>query len=192
MAEAYPTGECDRGPPNWALLTCLIFTDTPIKRFAQRYIYLGIDTIAGHDLGFAQRSRQSPASAAGPIPAPSNTGFAIAPPTGPASDRIPPRRASPDNRGRRREPSPPPAKRFKPSSPPPGPARREREPQRPAPPPRRPSPPPPAKEEPTIPGQLLWFIGTLPSAAAFDGESRSRAKAFTQCAVRSSCRIFSS
>lgn len=150
--------------------------DTAIKRFAQRYTYLGIDTIAAHDLGFAERARQVVPPVA--IPPPPITNFAATPPTGPAGDRLPPRRSSPDPRGRRREPSPPPAKRFKPASPPPGPRResrwddRDRERERP-PPPRRPSPPPaPARdrEQDGIPSQLLWFIGTLPAASSFDGK----------------------
>lgn len=151
--------------------------DPPIKLFAQRYTHLGIDAIAGRDLGFAQRGK-NPAPVAAPIPV-------VQPPTAPAaerekehnSDRIPPpRRASPEPR-RRRDPSPPPAKRFKPSSPPPRrdgrPLPREREggrwgdeggstPRRAA------SPAQPPKD--ATPAALIYFLSLLPSASAFDGK----------------------
>jgi cleavage stimulation factor subunit 3 len=168
-------------------------SDTPIKRFAQRYTYLGIDTIAGHDLGFARRSSQTstPLDANQALPSNPHTSMPQ-PPTGPLADRdrpIPsgpaPRRASPDPR-RRSESSPPPAKRFRPASPPPG--RRVPEPRdnnrdrwedrdRPGPSSRRPASPAPAptsqvrarEPEGGIPSEVLRFIGMLPSASAFDG-----------------------
>lgn len=150
---------------------------------------MGIDTIAGRDLGFAHRNKQPPTAPAAMVaPAP--------PPAGPAADRErertipepraplpPPRRASPEPR-RRREPSPPPAKRFKPSSPPPPARRGDRgggysrdrggrdrwDDGGNAPPPRRAPSPPPHRE--SIPPALAWFLSTLPSASAFDGKNR--------------------
>lgn len=113
------------------------------------------------------------------LPANSFSSTSASAPPPPERTIPPPRRSSPEPR-RRREPSPPPAKRFKASSPPP--ARRDRgrdrdrdhrrddtrrEDSGPA--SRRPSPPPMRE---AIPPAILWFLGTLPSANAFDGGFR--------------------
>ncbi|KAF8759051.1 Suf protein [Rhizoctonia solani] len=68
--------------------------DPPIKRFANRYTYLGVDTIASNDLGF-KVVRQS--GSAGGVAAPAS------PPTSNAKRAASPPRRAPD----------PPAKRFK-------------------------------------------------------------------------------
>ncbi|KAF8320076.1 Suf-domain-containing protein, partial [Clavulina sp. PMI_390] len=161
--------------------------DPPLKHFAQRYAYHGVDAIAGHDLGFAVRNKPQPPGR-GATTSTNAAGTSQQPPTAPAADRErereratapvpPPRRSSPDPRTRRREPSPPPAKRFKPSSPPP-PARRndrplasrdrerwdENTPRRVA----SPAQGGLALREP-LPTSLHWFIGLLPPASSFDG-----------------------
>src|SRR6266436_6990231 len=96
-------------------------SEPPIKRFAQKFTYLGIDAIASRDLGFAYRQKQVSGGTAVQLSAPT-VGFTSDKASG-SSISLPIRAPSPDRR--RREPSPPPAKRFKPSSPPP--ARRDRE-----------------------------------------------------------------
>ncbi|KAF8650367.1 hypothetical protein AX16_005263 [Volvariella volvacea WC 439] len=56
-------------------------SDPPIKRFAQRHIYLGTDAIASRDLGFALARKSQAAAAAtnaGAGPSPSNGGAAAA------------------------------------------------------------------------------------------------------------------
>lgn len=176
ITEVYPNGWSPSSNTN-ELDTKANVIDPPIKLFAQRYTYLGIDAIAGRDLGFAQRGKQPPPTA--PIPT------AIQPPTAPAAEReggraldrapVGPRRTSPEPR-RRREPSPPPAKRFKPSSPPPPARRNDRAPPRErdrwddggVTPRRAASPAQPAKD--AIPAPLIYFLSLLPSASAFDGK----------------------
>lgn len=134
-------------------LACEI--DPPIKRFAQRFTYLGIDVIASRDLGFGVR----------PGPGGTNKTENAFNNGGPSTMNTvsSKRAASPGSDTRRkREPSPPPPKRFKQSSPPP----RERE---------RPHRSPPRREfrrEPNrdvLPESVSWFLGTLPGASVFDG-----------------------
>ncbi|CAE7226282.1 unnamed protein product [Rhizoctonia solani] len=66
--------------------------DPPIKRFANRYTYLGVDTIASNDLGFKVARQVGPSAAVTASPPSSSTKRAASPP-----------RRAPD----------PPAKRFK-------------------------------------------------------------------------------
>lgn len=175
IAEAYPNGmSAHHKLPAWTQNLCT--ADPPIKRFAQRYIHLGIDAIASRDLGFAHRTKQASTP-------PTNTN--VIPPAAPAVDRdrdrapdrplSTPRRPSPEPR-RRRDPSPPPAKRFKPSSPPPtrrvdrgGPRDHDRDRWDDAPPRRVASPAHLPRE--TMPAPLTWFLSLLPSANVFDGEA---------------------
>ncbi|PPQ72015.1 hypothetical protein CVT26_007975 [Gymnopilus dilepis] len=188
-------------------------SDPPIKRLAQRHIYLGTDAIADRDLGFAV-ARRTAATASGSSAlgrtetsqsllsgSQGNGGGA-----GPSTHGKRP--SSPDHRGKRddgraadysmghkraRLPSPgPPARgvdrdrdgrwdgpssrrRFSPA--PSGPHGWDRD--------ERPGPPPGGRgREPlgrggrdgdddgkrtALPGVLSWFIGELPSPAAFDG-----------------------
>ncbi|KAG9027591.1 mRNA 3'-end-processing protein rna14 [Tulasnella sp. JGI-2019a] len=137
-------------------------SDPPIKRFAHKYTYLGIDAVASRDLGFGikqagsqQAPRAEPVSApAAPEPSVNNGGNHK-------------RAASP---ARRRDPSPPP-KRFKGGSPPPGPRGRnwERERDRSQDMSGRKPYSPRRKDADAIPEGVAWFMGTLPSAIAFDG-----------------------
>lgn len=166
-----------------------LFTDPPIKRFAQRHTYLGTDAIAARDLGFAMAGRQ-------PAGASSSTSFlekhtdsllsitsaAHMPPTQPPAKRQP----SPELKRREESVKPefaPPAKRPRPMSPPrdrerdrfaDGPRRRfgspaawekdrDREPQHPV---RR----EPDDKSTTFPAVLSWFVGQLPNPASFDGQ----------------------
>lgn len=140
--------------------------DAPLKRFAAKYNYLGNDQIAIRDLGFGLKP---PAAAAAPKPA--------APAKRPLPEEGSPsqtmRRLGRDRERDRQRPEPLP-KRPRPASPPPP---------RPAQnrwnaPPREPSPPPRARAtvprpEPAHPSglspALVWFLGNLPSARAFDG-----------------------
>lgn len=129
--------------------------DTPLKRFASRYTYNGLDEIALRDLGLRQRGRPAPAFIPPPPPQ------VLAPPMPPFA---PSGRASPLPRGS-------PAKRDR--SPPRSPGRADKRP-RPAS-PRRFAPPPPERSpappnpEPTLPKALEWFTSVLPPARSFDG-----------------------
>ncbi|WWC61133.1 uncharacterized protein I303_103712 [Kwoniella dejecticola CBS 10117] len=121
--------------------------DSPLKRFAQRYTYNGIDQIAARDLGFSATHRpqpQQPAVQANiPLPSASSSSSAAAPnhaqsPAGykrPLPDSESPRRDR-DHRRASLDRSP---KRYKAHSPPPPPRRypdRERDRERDIPPPR--------------------------------------------------------
>ncbi|KAJ3774932.1 Suf-domain-containing protein [Lentinula raphanica] len=144
--------------------------DPPIKRFAQRHIYLGLDAIASRDIGARVRKENS------------NRGDSLASITS-ISDR-----SSSSNSVLKRQPSPEHEKRrgehgghkrqrnVSPS--------RERERDRWDGPSRRRSPMPPAeKERPfrrqekereeektvVLPQALSWFIGQLPAPSVFDG-----------------------
>src|SRR4051812_2599139 len=157
--------------------------ESPLKRFASRYSYQGIDQILVRDLGFGVK----PAAAA---PQPPVSVPAKRPLREESPARLSPR--IPEPRYRDDRPPPPrddgPAKRHRPSSPPrdrqrdrwAGPpdnawgGRRE-----PSPPPRRvevraqPPPPPMPPAEPLdrsgLPKSVVWFLGNLPSARTFDG-----------------------
>lgn len=195
-----------RGIPEWSvslaygLSQVLTLTDSPLKRFAQRFTYHGIDQIALRDLGFGLRSRQPPPPVQSLPPRP------ISPAKRPAPDSPRDRRSSID-RDRERSRSPGPGyKRYRQASPPPprryplpererdrgprynnGPPPRDRSPLPiPLPPmPRRddrgpmPTPPPVMPPPPAVVSQydrsgvakpLAWFISTLPPARAFDGK----------------------
>ncbi|CAE6435414.1 unnamed protein product [Rhizoctonia solani] len=67
--------------------------DPPIKRFANRYTYLGVDTVASNDLGFKVVKQAGPSA----------SGVSASPPSSSAKRAASPPRRAPD----------PPAKRFK-------------------------------------------------------------------------------
>ncbi|KAF8075815.1 hypothetical protein FPV67DRAFT_1469355 [Lyophyllum atratum] len=130
-------------------------SDPPIKRFAQRHIYLGTDAIAARDLGFAMaRKATTPAHGQGQglgrtetqqSIASSNTAMVA------AANIVHKRPASPDYRNKRDERGgggdySQSHKRARPLSPPPARAERERDRWEP-PPPRRRSPPPSSWEQ---------------------------------------------
>lgn len=133
--------------------------DTPLKRFASRYVYSGYDEIALRDLGVGQRGRQPPPPPPQRfVPPPPQV---LAPPMPPFA---PPGRASPRSPAKR-DRSPPRSpvrveKRPRPASPP----RRFRERERTPPPPPRALPPRPER-----PKSLEWFLSVLPPARRFDG-----------------------
>ena len=154
FAEVFPNGE-------WP--TSRADEDSPLKRFAQRFTYNGLDQIALRDLGFG--ARQAPPSPLVKRPLPES-----------------PRLASPIKRQRAGSPQRPPQK-F-----------RDRTPR--SPPRREPNMPPvhvPTHASVNAPTQapihtavhapvhapltygayrpLIHFIGSLPSARSFDGES---------------------
>lgn len=197
MADVYASGTpCAFHASNCYLID--FFLDPPIKRLAQRHIYLGTDAIADRDLGFAI-ARRSTASSLGRTETSQSLFSGSQPQAQPATKRA----ASPDYRkrddGRAGDYSGG-HKRVRPSSPPPargpdrGPDRgpeRERDggrwdgPQRrrfsppPGPPGRgRDSVPPPRghdrdddkPRQGQLPNVLSWFIGELPTPASFDGE----------------------
>ncbi|GLB33223.1 putative suf-domain-containing protein [Lyophyllum shimeji] len=163
--------------------------DPPIKRFAQRHIYLGTDAIAARDLGFAMARK---ATSTTQTLARSETSQSIASTGPPPPSTVNKRAGSPeyrkrDDRGdygqthkRARPLSPPPVRgvdrereRWEPrgrrfSPPAPSWEHRDRD--------RAPLPPPRAhereEEKPrivTIPSVISWFLGELPTASAFDG-----------------------
>ncbi|KAH7881852.1 hypothetical protein F5I97DRAFT_1818069 [Phlebopus sp. FC_14] len=165
-------------------------TDPPIKRFAQRHTYLGTDTIAARDLGFAVAARQQ----TGPSPTTSTasldkrtdsllslTSAAHMPPSQPPVKR----QATPDLKRREDSVKPdfgPPAKRQRPLTPP-----RERDRDRFDGSYRRRFGSPAGWEKDrdrelmaikrdreeekssTLPAVLSWFVGQLPNPASFDG-----------------------
>ncbi|BEI92019.1 uncharacterized protein CcaverHIS019_0408390 [Cutaneotrichosporon cavernicola] len=161
-------------------------SDSPLKRFAQRHTYAGVDEIALRDLGL--RARQG---GAGPAAAPHTAAPPAAPAPGPAlrGRAIPPHMARP--------PVPPFPPRTASPIPPSSPAKRDRSPPRsprpdikrarPASPPRRfapvgghspvppprgrgPQPPPGSERDRSgLPTALSWFVGTLPPTRQFDG-----------------------
>jgi hypothetical protein len=151
--------------------------DPPIKRFAQRYGYVGIDTVANRDLGFGYRPpttiTTSGASAStskieSPNASHNNSAISAERKRGPSPDR------------RRDEER----KRQRPLSPPPPPRDRDRDRDRDyreGPPRRRFSPPPPrdwerrerdelAEKQVTVPPVLSGFLGQLPPASTFNGK----------------------
>ncbi|TFK35087.1 hypothetical protein BDQ12DRAFT_706778 [Crucibulum laeve] len=170
-------------------------TDPPIKRFAQRHIYLGTDAIAARDLGFAM-ARKATATNNNQGSGSGSSGLARTE-TGQSlmSSNSNKRPASPDYRVKRedgrgteygqghkraRPASPargrerdregggwdgPSSSRRRFSPPPPAWEREERG--------RAPLPPPRQEDEkprgPSLPPVLSWFIGELPSPASFDG-----------------------
>ncbi|TXT07763.1 uncharacterized protein COLE_04687 [Cutaneotrichosporon oleaginosum] len=160
-------------------------SDSPLKRFAQRHTYAGVDEIALRDLGLRARQAGAPALAA-----PARTAAPVPPaaprrPLPPHMARppvppFPPRTASPlPSSPAKRDRSPPrspraDAKRARPASPPrrfgpPAPVAGGRS---PVPPPRGRGPhPPPGSERDRsgLPKAVSWFVGTLPPARSFDG-----------------------
>lgn len=183
MSEVYPSG--------WVyfchFFRCTkiyILIDPPIKRLAQRYMYLGTDAIADRDLGFAVARRTTRSNSVGRTETTQS---------GPAASQnaqsVPPKRAaSPDFRkrddGRIGEYGG--HKRMRALSPVRG-AERDRDGRWDVPTRRRFSPAPPPssrsgrelqrshdreddKPRPALPAILSWFIGELPSPASFDGE----------------------
>ncbi|KAG8917680.1 mRNA 3'-end-processing protein rna14 [Tulasnella sp. 417] len=148
-------------------------TNPPIKQFAHKYTYLGIDAIASRDLGAGGRGSATgtsgkTAEGAPLTPLATTASNAGVPPNGNVANK---RAASP---ARRRDPSPPPNKRFKGNSPPPLGGRgrdwesgrdRERG-KRNFTPPRRDY----RRDADAVPEGVVWFMSTLPSAASFDGQ----------------------
>ncbi len=168
-------------------LTDLLNSESPLKRFASRYIYQGIDQILLRDLGFGAKTSTAAAPTVSSVPV-----------KRPLPDDLPASPRIPEPRYRDDRPPPPrgdlPMKRPRPLSPPP--RERERWPAPPppengwgqrrelSPPPRRVEvrgPPPPAPMPPSepldrsgLPKTIVWFLGNLPSARTFDGESGLR------------------
>jgi len=186
MAEVYPVGMYFPFPTFPSSLKGH-YQDTPIKRLAQRHIYLGTDAIADRDLGvaFARRSsangvgRNETAQSA--LPSSQNSA--------PTSSQKRP--ASPDFRKRedgRAGDYGGGNKRVRAMSPPPGRGPdRDRDARWEGPTRRRFSPPPPPsgrggrdlpprshdreeeKPRPALPSILTWFLGELPNPSSFDG-----------------------
>jgi cleavage stimulation factor subunit 3 len=180
-------------------ITCLFQKDPPIKRFAQRHMYLGIDAIADRDLGFAMARKATATNSLGK----SETQQSLMSSATPQGTK---RMASPDYRSKREDnrggsggsgdynqgskrmrPSSPsrgvdrdretrwdgPSSRRRPFSPPPTSAwDRDDRPRA-----REPLPPSRAQEreeekprQVSIPPVISWFVGDLPAASSFDGE----------------------
>lgn len=151
--------------------------DPPIKRFAQRYGYVGIDTVANRDLGFGYRPPAT-ITTSGTSASTSKIESPSAVHSNSASSAERKRGPSPD---RRREEE---RKRQRPLSPPLPPRDRDRDRDRDyreGPPRRRFSPPPPRdwerreRDEPsekqvTVPPVLNGFLGQLPPASTFNGK----------------------
>ncbi|RDB20367.1 mRNA 3'-end-processing protein RNA14 [Hypsizygus marmoreus] len=174
-------------------------TDPPIKRFAQRHIYLGTDAIAARDLGFAM-ARKATAQPLVRNETPQSLIASSSTANGGISTSAHKRPSSPDYRKREdrgsggdysqghkraRPLSPAPAGRGERDrdrdrwEPPPPPSRRrfspptwerERE--------SRDRPPPPSRVQereeekprvPVIPPVISWFVGDLPAPGVFDG-----------------------
>ncbi|KAH8832695.1 Suf-domain-containing protein [Flagelloscypha sp. PMI_526] len=135
-------------------------SETPIKRFAQRHMYLGTDAIATRDLGFSQTKK--PNTNKSKTAGTKDVSLVLSS-TGPSASNK--RAPSPESR---KVPEP---KRARPNSPPRGGDDRDRSWNS-----RRKSPPPPPRrdreeEKPPIhiPAVITSFIGQLPSASSFDG-----------------------
>ena len=173
--------------------------DPPIKRFAQRHIYLGTDAIAARDLGFAM-ARKGNTSSLGRTETQTSlqSGTTAAPsakrPSSPDYRKRDDSRSGEYSQGYKRMRAASPARggaapereresRWD------GPSRRRFSPPPPAPPPSwereergRPSLPTPRahqmdreEEKPrsgSLPPVLLWFFGELPTPTSFDGEPR--------------------
>ncbi|KAF7984888.1 hypothetical protein HWV62_10883 [Athelia sp. TMB] len=159
-------------------------SDPPIKRFAQRHIYLGTDAIAAQDLGFALAKQTGSGQTTGNSLARTETQQSLTNSTGGGGSNKRP--ASPEYRKRDDRPSAdhgPAHKRARPMSP-----VRERDRDRWEGPPRRRGSPsydrgerdrdgPPRRierEQPeekpvAIPPVISWFVGQLPTPAAFNG-----------------------
>lgn len=153
--------------------------DAPLKRFAARFTYNGIDEIASRDLGFGT----GPIAQPPPLPRLESQSASIKrshPESPRQSPRIPEARyrngrddrAGPMAGGRMEEPR---AKRAKPSSPP----RREavRNNRRDLSPPMRAERPPmpiapvgPEMDRSGLPKAVVWFLGNLPRPDLFDGK----------------------
>ncbi|KAG5637435.1 hypothetical protein H0H81_004594 [Sphagnurus paluster] len=172
-------------------------TDPPIKRFAQRHIYLGTDAIAARDLGFAMaRKATSGAQPLGRSETQQSLVSTGAVNNSNGANATHKRPASPDYRKREERGGggdySQSHKRARPLSPPPR-SDRDRDRWEPPPPRRRFSPPPQnawerenrdrappppqrvqEREEekpkiPAIPNVISWFVGELPAPASFDG-----------------------
>lgn len=161
------------------------YLDTPLKRLAQRHIYLGTDAIADRDLGVAFARRSSGTSVGR-----HETAQSVLPASQSSAPPPQKRPASPDYRkrddGRAGDYSGG-HKRVRAMSPMPGRAPdRDRDGRWEGPPRRRFSPPPPPsarggrdlprshdreeeKPRPVLPSILTWFLGELPNASSFDG-----------------------
>ena len=173
--------------------------DPPIKRFAQRHMYLGIDAIADRDLGFAMARKATATNSLGKSETQQSL-ISSATPQGTKRNASPDYRSKrEDNRGgsggsadynqgsKRMRPSSPtrgadrdretrwegPSSRRRPFSPPPASAwdRDDR--------PRAREPLPPSRAQDreedkprqvSIPPVISWFVGDLPTASSFDGE----------------------
>jgi len=163
-------------------------SDPPIKRFAQRHIYLGTDAIAARDLGFAMARKGAAGNGIGRTETHLSSGRTSLPtPTSHKRPPLPDYRKCEETRGGSDYPahkwpcpmSPvrvdsrwdgPPRRRF---TPPPAWERDNKDTHPPLLPPRRPE-----KEREDEKGQgsvlplvISWFIGQLPPPAAFDSES---------------------
>ncbi|PBK72172.1 Suf-domain-containing protein [Armillaria solidipes] len=167
--------------------------DPPLKRFAQRHVYLGVDAIAARDLGVAIAKKSTSALgrsdtiqsllATPPTPV---TGGTKRPPSpehrkprddrsgdyGPSHKRArpnsPPLRSSDRDRWESSRDGPSSSRGRRYSPPPPSSKDRERP---PLPPPRRQEKEKDKEEEKpvTLPPVISYFLGSLPSASEFDG-----------------------
>ncbi|KAF8890420.1 hypothetical protein BD779DRAFT_1622535 [Infundibulicybe gibba] len=163
-------------------------SDPPIKRFAQRHMYLGTDAIAARDLGFAMARKSSQPSGV----ARAETQQSLLGNHTPGNTHKRP--SSPDYRKReergggdysqghkRPRPTSPPRerdreresrwegpsrRRFSPQPPPAWERERERP---PLPPPRVPDRDEEKNRGPILPPVISWFIGELPAPSLFDG-----------------------
>lgn len=162
-------------------------TDAPLRRFAARFAYDGIDEIASRDLGFGVKRESAAAAAsipAGPLikrareDSPTRSSLHLT-----EAQRFPPQPLG-------REPPPKRQRGFSPAPPPPPPAqnmqqRRNGDGRRRdfSPPPMRSGPgmgPPmqaPSMSQPGLerdasglPKSVVWFLGNLPRARLFDGK----------------------
>ncbi|KAJ9116457.1 hypothetical protein QFC22_004899 [Naganishia vaughanmartiniae] len=153
--------------------------DAPLKRFASRFAYNGIDEIASRDLGFGSRAVMPPPPALPRLESQTVNSKRAHPESPRQSPRLPEQRyrngrddrAAQMSSNRNEEPR---IKRVKPSSPP----RREpvrigrRElspPMRDQRPPMIPGPPVPEMDRSGLPKAVVWFMGNLPRPNQFDG-----------------------
>ena len=176
LKESYPNGEYLVLWTEQNLMTeiceCLV-TDAPLRRFASRFVYNGIDEIASRDLGFGVKREAAPAppmkrnrpedspmrSPRVPEPRFREERQPLPPHQPPVKRQrgfSPPRRNNRQSEDRRRDFSPPP------------PVRRDA-PQSSMPPPAV-MPPALERDASGLPRSVVWFMGNLPRARLFDGQ----------------------
>jgi cleavage stimulation factor subunit 3 len=157
-------------------------TDAPLRRFASRFVYNGIDEIASRDLGFGvkreaaplpKRTRPEDSPMRSPrIPEPRFRDRDDRQPLPPVREPPPKRQRgfSPPRRNGRAGPQEDDRRRRE-FSPPPGP-RRDMAPVQ-----QLPVVPPGLERDPSgLPRAVVWFMGNLPRARLFDGKLSSPAR----------------